>query len=663
MPEASIVIKAEDRYSATLRSLSSVTKSFDKDVDRLEDTLYSLSKQKGTLNAALKEAGKQLSEAQKQFNATKDEAAGLQLELAQANYDGIKRNLEAVTRTARDTERQLNKVTTGSQQSGKSMQNKVNEVVGAIAVSGIGDMAKELASSLSTTFVSSAFGSDVGSIFSSGLSGAASGAAIGTMLLGPGLGTAAGAALGGGLGAANGWLQTETARDDAFKSYYQDQYNTVTQEQAASLSTGSALAAQREKDMVSFSTLFGSREAAKDYLSGLVDMANNTPFLYGDLTAMSKTLATYGYSKDGILPVLQTVGDAGAALDMDTGDMNAVATALGRMRSSDKTTLEYLNILNDRGIGAVGMLADSYGVDQGRMYEMISKGEVSGREAAQIILEAMADSFSGSMAEQSKTFSGITSTVEGLTQELDNAMGEGYNEGRMAGLNAQKDWLSGESGEAVMEANKAIGAWKAELENSKEQYIRDAVDAMMSSYEYQTAQAEGDAAEMGRLIMTAKVQGMNDYNASEGAQLALESELALAGAIRDDTASDSAYWDAGYRKGQEFSKGLAAGMTIEGSVASAASAGAYLGPGASSYRSPGYATGLERVPYNNFPALLHEGERVLTAREARNYGQNAGTGGVTITGNTFYVRQEQDIQSIAQELLTQLQLARMAGAN
>ncbi|MCU6396732.1 hypothetical protein KW820_22655, partial [Enterobacter quasiroggenkampii] len=29
----------------------------------------------------------------------------------------------------------------------------------------------------------------------------------------------------------------------------------------------------------------------------------------------------------------------------------------------------------------------------------------------------------------------------------------------------------------------------------------------------------------------------------------------------------------------------------------------------------GYATGLPRVPYNNYPALLHEGEVVLTKKE------------------------------------------------
>ena len=53
------------------------------------------------------------------------------------------------------------------------------------------------------------------------------------------------------------------------------------------------------------------------------------------------------------------------------------------------------------------------------------------------------------------------------------------------------DWLN--SG-AMDEANRAIGAWQAELENTKEQYQREAMEAMMETDEYQQAQAEGDAA-------------------------------------------------------------------------------------------------------------------------------------------------------------------------
>ena len=53
------------------------------------------------------------------------------------------------------------------------------------------------------------------------------------------------------------------------------------------------------------------------------------------------------------------------------------------------------------------------------------------------------------------------------------------------------------------------------------------------------------------------------------------------------------------------------------------------------------------VPYDDYPARLHEGERVLTAREARSYG-----GGVTVsvTGNNFTVREEADIDQIAETI-------------
>ena len=690
MPETSIVVTLNDRYSETAKKLSQVTKAFSKDAEGLEQRLYALNKNKYTLKLDAQKARQELKEAEKQFAATGKEADGLKMELAQANYDNIVRNLKAVTSAAGDTERAISKTMNRASES----SNAKNSILTAIAASGASKMLGDTALNVGNTLVGSAFGSKIGSLASSTLSSIASGAALGSAVA-PGIGTAIGAAVGAGVGLINGATQAFEQRDEAFKSYVQDAYEGQMSAQEASLTSGSALAAQRETDRISFETLF-RRGGVEDmgivetYLSNLVEMANNTPFLYGDLTAMSKTLATYGYSAQAdqaktlsgekdynyILDVLETIGDAGAALGQTTGDMEAVATAIGRMKSSNKATLEYLNVLNDRGIGAVGMLAEARGVDQGAMYDMISKGQVSGQAAAEIILQAMTESFSGSMLAQSRTFSGLTSTVEGLSQELDSAMGQGYNEGRMKGLTAQRNWLSGESGEAVMEANKAIGAWKAELENSKEQYIRDAVDAMMKTEEYRTAQNTGDAAEMGRLIMEAKVRGMNEYNASEGAQLALESAKSLAEAIQNDTSLDSDYWDAGYEKGQWFTKGLAAAMgegkyfvkadidQETGLTVYTDSYGLTADPmlvdpgGAGGLRRSGYAYGLDYVPYDNFPALLHQGERVQTAAEAR--GEKS-SGPFQIIMNGAVIREEADVTRVASELLAQMELAGMRG--
>lgn len=656
MPETSIVIKATDRYSDVLKTLSQTTKAFTKDVDSLEEGLYALNKNKYTLKLDAKKAQQALREAEKQFDLTHSAADGLKMELAQANYDNVVRNLNAVTKEARNTEKELSKLENRSGGGGGGgAANFGKSVVQALAISGITDSAKQLLSQGATALTGSAFGNEGGMLFSNALSMATSGASAGFMVAGP-AGALVGAGIGGLVGLGSGALQSYESRDSAFKSYVQDSVQEQLDEQSKSLTSGSSIAAGRETDKISFATLFGSKETADSYLSNLVGMANSTPFLYDDLTSMSKTLATYGYDADSILPVLQTIGDAGAALGQSTSDMTAVATAIGRMKSSNKTTLEYLNILNDRGIGAVGMLSDAYGVDQGTMYSMISKGEVAGQDAARIILDALSDSFAGAMEAQSKTFSGITSTIEGLQQELDNAMGEGYNQTRMQGLEAQKEWLDGDSGQEMQEAYTAIGAWKASLENAKEQYIRDAMNDAMGSEEYKTAEAEGDAAEMGRILMKAKIDGMNEYNANEGKDEELAQELSLIESVRNDTALNNSYWDAGYTLGQEFSKGRAA-ATTDSAWADAVN---NFNSGYTKHRSGHQrAMGIDYVPYDNFPALLHEGEKVLTAGEARQ--EKNGVSGIQIVMNGTVIREEADVQRIAQEMLNKLEEANMRG--
>lgn len=656
MPETSIVIKATDRYSDVLKTLSKTTKAFTKDVDSLEEGLYALNKNKYTLKLDAKKAQQALREAEKQFDLTHSAADGLKMELAQANYDNVVRNLNAVTKEARNTEKAISKLENRSGGGGGGgAANFGKSVVQALAISGITDSAKQLLSQGATALAGSAFGNEGGMLFSNALSMATSGASAGFMVAGP-AGALVGAGIGGLVGLGSGALQSYESQDSSFKSYVQDAVQEQLDAQSESLTSGSSIAAGRETDKISFATLFGSKETADSYLSNLVGMANSTPFLYDDLTSMSKTLATYGYDADSILPVLQTIGDAGAALGQSTSDMTAVATAIGRMKSSNKTTLEYLNILNDRGIGAVGMLADAYGVDQGTMYSMISKGEVAGQDAARIILDALSDSFAGAMEAQSKTFSGITSTIEGLQQELDNAMGEGYNQTRMQGLEAQKEWLAGDSGQKMQEAYTAIGTWKASLENAKEQYIRDAMNDAMGSEAYKTAEAEGDAAEMGRILMKAKIDGMNEYNANEGKDEELAQELSLIESVRDDTALNNSYWDAGYTLGQEFSKGRAA-ATTDSAWADAVN---NFNSGYTKHRSGHQrAMGIDYVPYDNFPALLHEGEKVLTAGEARQ--EKNGVGGIQIVINGMTVREDADIDRVAQALLSKLEEANMRG--
>ena len=79
--------------------------------------------------------------------------------------------------------------------------------------------------------------------------------------------------------------------------------------------------------------------------------------------------------------------------------------------------------------------------------------------------------------------------------------------------------------------------------------------------------------------------------------------------------------------------------------------------------SGGHAQGLEYVPYDDYAAMLHEGEMVLTRAEARAYRQEHTTG-QSITNNTrnfggvtlnVYSRQGQNIDELADEIMYRIE--------
>ena len=666
MPDVSIAISAQDSYSSAIKSMAQITKSFSKDMDEMEETLHKLNTNKYSLKLDADAALKELKALEKQFAETGDEADGLKAQMAKANYDNIKRNLDLVTKGAREAETQMKKTGEAFRKAdNQSSGGGFKSIVSSLAAAGAGNMIAGLAQNAANALMASASGDAGGTLFSSALSSAISGAAMGSVI--PGLGTAAGAAIGAGVGLLSGGIQNFEKRDDAFKSYYGGLYSSAGERHAAELESGSGIASGRETDLISFSTLFGSRETANTYLSGLVNMANTTPFLYDDLTAMSKTLATFGYDAKSILPVLSTRGDAGAALGMSTSDMTTVAQALGRMKSSDKATLEYLNILNDRGIGAVGMLAEAKGKSQGEIYNMISKGQIAGTEAVEIILSALTDGFSGAMEEQSKTFAGRSSTLEGWEQEMANAQGEAYNTLRSEGKQRQIDYYAGITDE-LSGLNAMIGAGEAAQENLKEQYLREAMTTLLtgtggSLYEGEQAEtlarlheeytaleaAFQDASEEEKITLGEKADSLKSQaealaegavGASDKMQEVRDVELDLISAIRENTkALGEAAYLGDYEKQQELSKGrgLNGNVTADSSYRSLRERD--FGP---------HAYGLDYVPYDNFPALLHQGERVLTASQARAADRGMGVN-VTFSGPVT-VREEADLDRLAAKL-------------
>lgn len=697
MPEVGIVMTLNDRVSAALKTISGNAKAFDKDLDELEAGFRGLTeaqegliaKQTG-LKKALEASALKVADARKEYRKLKDETskgaldeaideqARLQQEL-KATEAEIKLNnkaYDALSKSALDAAKGIREVETRSESAAHGMKEdarSINDSMGGEngALSGLAKgimssgLLKELGTSLSGaagTLLTSAIGEPMAELASQAISGAMSGAAAGAFLGAPGM--AVGALIGGTAGLVSGGTAIYQAQDDAFKSYVQEDVEGQLAEMDSVRVSGSATAGQREQDQIAFAQRFGSDEAAREYLDRVKAMAVSTNYSYDEITGYSKSLLNT-YSAEDTLGVLQQLSDATAGLNLDSSGVSMFINGLARMRTTDKATQEYLNYFSERGLDVYDALSRSTGADKSEIAGMVSKGDISGTDAAQAILDYIQEEFGGLSETLASTYDAMVDNLGDAEANLNAMMGEGYNEARKAGIQAQSDWL--ETGQ-MEEAYKAIGAWKAELENAKEQYIREAVDEAMNSEDYKAAEASGDAAEMGRIIMQAKIKGMGEYNANEGKDEVLAQELALIEGVRNDSVLNNGYWDAGYMLGQEFSKGRAAAMQ-EINAAAVPSymietssdydpARAFLGDEIMGYS---HAYGLDRVPYDDYPAILHEGERVLTASEARAQDQGGAAPNISITvsGNTFGAGMDET--AVAQALADQIALQLKAG--
>lgn len=328
MPEASLVVTMKETVSDKLKTIAGATKAFNKDVEDLQIKLKTLDRRQDDLADSMDVCRKKVKEYRKEFEETGSALSKMKLDDARDELRAYSRDLGEVKRESKETEKALRGMKETAGKSGWSkMLDGLKDTTRGMAVADIGQLVAQSVGEGVNALASSAFGTDGGDMVSSVLGGAISGGTMGAVAGVPGV--IAGAVFGSISGAISAETRKFTKQDDYFKSYYNGIIDQQAQQRTSDIQTGSSIAAGREKDKVSFTTLFGNNEAVADkYLKDLVVMSNTTPFLYDDLTAMSKTLATYGYGPEGILPVLTKIGDAGAALNLSESQAATIVSTL-----------------------------------------------------------------------------------------------------------------------------------------------------------------------------------------------------------------------------------------------------------------------------------------------------------------------------------------------
>jgi len=119
--------------------------------------------------------------------------------------------------------------------------------------------------------------------------------------------------------------------------------------------------AQMEQARIAFTTILGSAEAADVFLRKLYDFAAKTPFEFPDLLEASELMLAYGFAAGDVLPIMEAVGNATAALGLGAEGINRIIRALGQMRAKGKLSGEEMRQLTEAGIPAWEMLAEAMG--------------------------------------------------------------------------------------------------------------------------------------------------------------------------------------------------------------------------------------------------------------------------------------------------------------
>lgn len=235
------------------------------------------------------------------------------------------------------------------------------------------------------------------------------------------------------------------------------------------LGFGVKAAAEAEQAQVAFEVITGSAEKAQRVIADLEQFAAKTPFTMPGLTAATRKMLAFGSTPAGVIDELRMLGDVSSAVGMDIGEL---AEIYGKNRVQGRLAMEDINQLTGRGIPIIQELARQFGVAESEVRELVSSGQVHFRhlEVAFQSLTSEGGRFAGMMAKQSKTLSGIWSTL------TDN-IGIGFRnvaQELLEGLDV-KTTIAGLSGQV-----EGYASALAKAANGALRFVRDHQQAIMS---------------------------------------------------------------------------------------------------------------------------------------------------------------------------------------
>lgn len=182
---------------------------------------------------------------------------------------------------------------------------------------------------------------------------------------------------------------------------------------ASTAAVGFALksAADFEQTRIGLENMLGSADKARSVLKEVSQFAAQTPFEFPELAQAVRQLVAFGFSAEEGVKTMKELGDVSAAIGAPINDL---AYLMGTLRAQGRAFTIDIRQFAMRGIPIYEYLGKVFNTNTQEVVKLIEAGKVGFPEVQKAfqMMTAEGGKFHGAMAAQSKSLSGLFSTLK-----------------------------------------------------------------------------------------------------------------------------------------------------------------------------------------------------------------------------------------------------------
>lgn len=215
---------------------------------------------------------------------------------------------------------------------------------------------------------------------------------------------------------------------------------------------------------ISFATLLGSTDKAKELFGAIREFEVKTPMTLEPLAKGAQTLLGFGVAAEKVMPILKQIGD----ISMGNAErFQSLVLAFAQASANGKLMGQDLLQMINAGFNPLNQMSKDTGKSIAELRDEMSKGAISAEDMEKAFASATAEGgqFYGMLEKQSEGINGALSNLEGAWNSMLNEIGSSQQSVFVSGVNLLTNMVEHYDVflNAILSVAAAYGTYKAAL--------------------------------------------------------------------------------------------------------------------------------------------------------------------------------------------------------